>query len=709
MSPSLSAAPHERRFLAGFAALLAFLVGLVALGYLSFARMADANRWSLHTYTVLSESQGMQEALVDMEAGFRGFILTGDAGAGPAWRERRDAFRAHLAAAERLTRDNAPQTARLHAVEALAGRWMAMQQATGFDVAANAQAREAARARGAGPDDVRARSAVMRQVRRLLDEVTDDESALLRRRVGRAAALERVTGAALVVGGLFAVALAVGLGLLVTRRSRSLAAANASLAAEIGERRLAQRAAERLGRQTELILESADEGICGVDVHGYATFLNPAAAALLGRAAADAIGRPVETVLPLEDEAGSHAGPVRDTLRDGATHRLSAGTLRRTDGSVFPVELVSAPVLEDGQIVGAVVTFRDVAERREVERMKDEFVSVVSHELRTPLTSLRGSLGLLAGGRAGEVSTSGQRLLDIAVQNTDRLVRLINDILDLERIRAGRVELEPRPVPAAELVRSAADLMEPMAEKGGVRLEADAPPVRVLADADRILQVLTNLISNAVKFSPAGSTVAVSARAEGGRALFEVRDRGRGIPAPMLEAIFERFHQVDSSDARQKGGTGLGLAICRGIVEQHGGRIWAESAPGDGSTFRFTLPLAGSTDASGGGPGVRSGSGDPQAFGTSPAPDAPLDRGGGVAARIATSPPGPPADASGPHRDSSDAGDGWDVGAPRAGISVRLPAGLLGGAARRVPLVEDDEDAGPGELERRVPSLLHPA
>jgi PAS domain S-box-containing protein len=583
---------REKRLLAAFAVLLALLVGVVAVGYLSFAAMARANRASLHTYAVLRESEGMLEGLVDMETAFRGFGLTGDGEQVQAWAAARRDFAAHREAARRLTRDHPLQQRRLRTMDTLSARWVAMQLSTGFSKAATEPERESARREVAAGSRLGRRSAVMRQMRGVVGAMVRTELDLLNERGTRAERLERRTMLLLGTGGAFGVMLAAGLALMVTRRSRGLSAANAALAEEIGERRLAQRAAEHLARQNELILGSADEGICGVDVHGYVTFVNPAAGRMLGRDPADAIGRPVEAVLAVEGEgaAGFLLSPVRETLRRGETERVAAGRMRRVDGADFPVELVSAPVLQEGRIGGAVVTFRDVSERREVERMKDEFVAVVSHELRTPLTSLRGSLGLLAAGRAGPMPERGLRLVQIAVQNTDRLVRLINDILDLERLRAGKQAVEPGMSGAGELMRGAADVMEAMAERAGVRLLVSAAEVRVRADADRILQVLTNLVSNAVKFSPPGSAVSLSAAARDGEVLFSVRDHGRGVPSDKLELIFERFQQVDSSDARQKGGTGLGLAICRSIVEQHGGRIWAES-DGKGSAFHFTLPL----------------------------------------------------------------------------------------------------------------------
>lgn len=235
----------------------------------------------------------------------------------------------------------------------------------------------------------------------------------------------------------------------------------------------------------------------------------------------------------------------------------------------------------------------ELARQREIERLKDEFVGVVSHELRTPLTSIRGSLGLLASGRLGDLSPQGVRMVEIAAQNVDRLVRIINDMLNLERLESGSFDPESATIPASDVVEQALDGLRSLASGSGVELRADvAPALEVWADRDAVLQVLTNLVGNAIKFSPASGVVEVVAERVGSEIQFQVRDQGRGIPQSMLETVFERFRQVDGSDARQKGGTGLGLPISRSIVLKHGGRIWVTSEENAGSTFFFTLPVS---------------------------------------------------------------------------------------------------------------------
>ncbi|EKV00224.1 PAS domain S-box [Leptolyngbya sp. PCC 7375] len=259
----------------------------------------------------------------------------------------------------------------------------------------------------------------------------------------------------------------------------------------------------------------------------------------------------------------------------------------------------------DDSFAGYIGTCIDISDRHEVEKLKDEFISVVNHELRTPLTSILGSLDLLASGVLSTQPEKGQRMLQIAANNADRLVRLINDMLDIERIESGKMTLNKQVCDGAKLMQTATDEIHTLATQSGIQLVVTPLPVRIWADPDRIIQVFTNLLSNAIKFSCEGTTVELTANLEDApeaapcaalpvstqRVQFQVRDQGRGIPPDQLTTIFGRFQQVDASDARRRGGTGLGLAVCRSIVQHHGGRIWVESVLEQGSTFFVSLPV----------------------------------------------------------------------------------------------------------------------
>lgn len=349
---------------------------------------------------------------------------------------------------------------------------------------------------------------------------------------------------------------------------------------------------EHLMRQNEMLLNAVGEAICGLDLDGTVTFANPMAARLTGWTVPELIGRRLHDLVhpKASDDCDAGTCPLQDALMD-RSRRQQEDTFVRRDGAAIPVEFIANAVIEpSGELAGAVLAFRDISERREIARMKDEFVAVVSHELRTPLTSIRGALGLLSSGHLGTLPEKGQQMLQIAVSNANRLVRLINDILDLERIESAHAETEWTSCELEDILQQCADLMRPAAERARIQLQVEVKAVTFQADGDRLQRAISNLISNAIKFSPPDSVVTLAGGARDNAVWIDVRDQGRGIPLDHLERIFERFHQVDKSDSRDKGGTGLGLPICRKIVEQHGGRIWAESQVGLGSTFHILLP-----------------------------------------------------------------------------------------------------------------------
>jgi two-component system sensor histidine kinase VicK len=371
---------------------------------------------------------------------------------------------------------------------------------------------------------------------------------------------------------------------------------------DISEQIRAEGRLRTLRRQSDSILESVGDGIYGIDLEGKVTFVNAAAAQMLGYKQNEMLGRNMHQLIHHTHADGTpyneSDSPIRKSLNNFDTVRISNEVFWRKDGTSFPVEYVARPQIEAPSLesdslktIGGVVAFTDTTERRALDRMKDEFISTVSHELRTPLTSLRGALGLLAGGALSNRPEKTQQMLEIAISNSDRLVRLVNDILDLERIGSGKAELHCSLISAEDLLRRAATTQQAGTSRPNIRIFFAAQGVNVWADPDRILQTLNNLLSNAIKFSPASSEIHLTARnLDDNEALIEVRDQGRGIPADKLEHIFERFQQGDASDSRALGGTGLGLAICRSIINQHGGRIWATSTPDQGTTFHFTLP-----------------------------------------------------------------------------------------------------------------------
>lgn len=374
---------------------------------------------------------------------------------------------------------------------------------------------------------------------------------------------------------------------MVEARTVELKNVNHNLQQEINDRMQAEAALRQSEEQLRLITNALPVLIAYVDDQQQYRFNNKAYRDWLGQSPEEIYGCHLQQVwgdfyqrMQPHVEAAL-AGQVVTYENDIVLH----------DGSLRSVDITYIPHFDEQKTVkGFFALTSDISDRKAIERMKDEFISVVSHELRTPLTSLHSALKILATGQLGLLSTDGQQMLEIADDSAERLVRLVNNVLDLQRIESGKVIMDRHAYNAADLMIQATEAMQPMAQQLEVTLITKPANIPICVDADYILQALTNLLSNAIKFSSQGGKVWLTIEYWEREVLCRVRDEGQGIPADKLESIFERFHQVDSSDSRKKGGTGLGLAICRKIIEQHGGRIWAESVPGQGSTFSFTLP-----------------------------------------------------------------------------------------------------------------------
>ncbi|MDH3228631.1 MAG: PAS domain S-box protein [Alphaproteobacteria bacterium] len=370
--------------------------------------------------------------------------------------------------------------------------------------------------------------------------------------------------------------------------------AKRNLEEEVEERKLAEAEITDKENRTRAILDTVLDGIITIDESGDIETFNPVASMIFGYRADEIIGQNVKILMP-EPYRSGHDGYLRSYIKTGDAKVI--GNVRevvgqRKDGTTFPMELAVAPMMVSERMMFTGVA-RDITERKKIDDLKNEFVSTVSHELRTPLTSIKGALGLLQGGLTVALPEKATRMIEIAYQNSDRLVRLINDILDIEKIEAGMMKYELVPVSVADLLAEAIDANTGFADEHGVRLVLgdDVSHATVSADHDRIMQVLTNLLSNAIKYSPKAGKVVVLAVEEADRIHVSVTDKGPGIPEEFRDTIFAKFAQADSSDTRERGGTGLGLAISKAIVEQHGGEIGFETQTGQGTTFHFDLPL----------------------------------------------------------------------------------------------------------------------
>lgn len=377
---------------------------------------------------------------------------------------------------------------------------------------------------------------------------------------------------------------------------------------DITERKQAEAELRAVTAMRQAILDSANFSIIATNPEGLITVFNAGAQRMLGYTAEEVVGKLTPAAMHVPDEVVARARALSDELgktiepgfeafvvktRDGMPDE-NEWTYVRKDGSTYPV-LLSVTALFDaaGAIYGYLGIGYDITERKRMELMKREFISTVSHELRTPLTSIRGALGLVAGGATGALPDKAKELINIASTNCDRLVRLINDILDMEKIESGKMVFDMRPLDLPALVNEtiAANQAYAAQHQTAIVVDGELPDLRVMGDRDRLIQVMTNLLSNAAKFTPPGGSVHVSLEQRGAYARIAVRDEGPGISEEFQSRLFQKFSQADSSDTRKKGGTGLGLSITKAIVEHLRGRISYQTEKNKGTTFFVDLPL----------------------------------------------------------------------------------------------------------------------
>lgn len=365
---------------------------------------------------------------------------------------------------------------------------------------------------------------------------------------------------------------------------------------DITEQVIARTAMKESAQLMQAVFDNVADGIVTMDSEGRLKSMNRSAELMFGYGLAEVQGQPVKILAPQTYHA------QLDKFLEKKYQTLVSGRIglhyevegRGKDGRVFPMDLALSGSTHQGQplLIGLM---RDISERKKSEQMKDSFVSTVSHELRTPLTSINGVLGLVCGGVLGSMPQRAKSMLDMAYKNSQRLTLLINDLLDLEKMAAGKMRMDMSVEELGHLVAQAIATAQVYAQRHQVRLQFDNPsePVYVRVDANRLQQVLSNLLSNAVKFSKPGDQVevSVSVDAEQGSVRVAVADHGPGIPVEFRPRIFQKFSQADTSDARQKSGSGLGLAISMELMERMHGLIGYESVPGQGASFHFVLPI----------------------------------------------------------------------------------------------------------------------
>jgi PAS domain S-box-containing protein len=355
------------------------------------------------------------------------------------------------------------------------------------------------------------------------------------------------------------------------------------------------------------IINAASDAIICVDQRQLITFFNDGASHIFGYDAPEVLGERLDTLIPARFHA-AHRSHVRNFAHSPVTGRRMAERSRvtgmRKDGTEFAAEASIAKVVSPGGPVYAVI-LRDVSDERAAAhtnerllvemqravRARDDLLGLVSHDLRNPVNAVRMLAGAIVRSAAdGQVPPAVAEHAQVMQQAATQMDALIQDLLDVTRIEAGRLPIAPQPMASAILVAGALETLRPIAEARGVTLVSRIAPgtPAVLADPDRITQLFSNLIGNAVRFSPGGSEVVVEAEADVALVTFSVRDRGVGIPPEELPFVFDRFWQAKRTN---RSGAGLGLSICKGIVNGHGGQIWIQSEPGQGTVVSFTLPV----------------------------------------------------------------------------------------------------------------------
>jgi PAS domain S-box-containing protein len=551
---------------------IALFVGVSTLALWNTRRLVNISRWVAHTDDVIVELEALHYSLESAESSIRAYVLSGSQSDLTAYDEHGAAAIGHVGRLRALVADNQSQQQHLDSLQAGLIRVLSSMATLRRGHVANDE--QLAIALAASEDERKA----MRAVQGTLAQMRQEERLLQDERTQSTDAINRHTAIILgLASALGALALMAALRLLM-RHERS--------------RTTAERALRASEVRLRLVIDKMLGGLIIMDAHGTIELVNPSAERIFGYTAETLVGYHAEGLIVVPPEiAGSADERVVRLVPRRALGQITEWQGRRKNGSTFPMELALFEFETEGQRHFAAIV-RDISERHEVGRMKDEFVSVVSHELRTPLTSIRGALQLVLADPPLFQDPEQEPLLNIALTNCERLIRIINDILDVSKIDAGQMALKREAHDASYVVRTSMQSVAEMARAAHVRIETDLATdlPHLFVDFDRMVQVVVNLLSNAVKFAPADSIVTVRTRAVDGGVAISVQDRGAGIAAHDVDKLFGRFKQLDSSDTRKKGGTGLGLAIVKALVQQHNGTVAVESTPGAGATFTVTVP-----------------------------------------------------------------------------------------------------------------------
>jgi PAS domain S-box-containing protein len=544
--------------------LLALLgvLGADTITYMQRQQSLVTNSWVTHTYKVLDAASKSQLYVTEIQAKMSDYLITNDLKFVTDIPRLENVANAYINLVQYLTRDNPNQQQRcLQLKDLIKQKFDLITQITNeysTDTNKNATAQKL----------TLQRTAVMANISEVFRDVSHTEVELLNIREKN---FERQTidsNSLFITASILSSILLLLTFIVLNYQSH--------------RRLISERKRIESEKYNSAILESASDSIITINVEGEVLSCNSTTKKIFDYDPKQMLSKNICLLMPdlLKD---------LEKLSGSGVHDFNA---LRKDGKPFPAEVtISKMLLDDKDIF--IIIIRDVTERKKIEILKNEFVSVVSHELRTPLTSIRGSLGLLISGTMGAFPEKAKKMLDIANHNCDRLLRLINDILDIEKIEAGKIELKYRVIDLNEIVEEAIDSHKMYSDmyQVSMALVSTVPDIKVNVDPGRLMQVLANLISNAAKFSTKDGEIKISISEKNGIARVSVRDSGKGIPKEFQNRIFQKFSQADTTDSRAKGGTGLGLSISKMIAEKLGGKLGFTSQENVGSTFYFDLPV----------------------------------------------------------------------------------------------------------------------
>lgn len=360
------------------------------------------------------------------------------------------------------------------------------------------------------------------------------------------------------------------------------------VAHDITDRKRAEEVVKASEARIRFIIANMPVGLVLLNPHGEIELVNSAMDEMFKYEPGELIGRQFGGVF--QRKADQDESAVWETVKERALGHIHERMAERKDGNTFPIHL-SIREFDSREGLKYMGIMLDVSERHEIERFKQEFLGVISHELRTPLTSIRGSFEMLLAGMFGDLTSDAKHVINIAEKSSTRLIRLVNDLLDMEKLESGKLDMFLEETDVNAVIETSVESVRYFAEDHGVKIVAPCVDLNIIADGERLVQVVVNLLSNAIKFSERDHSVTVGVEATQSHAQFRISDTGRGIPPEHIGKLFNRFTQVEKADATKKKGSGLGLAICKAIVEEHGGHIGVDSELGKGSTFWFSVPL----------------------------------------------------------------------------------------------------------------------